>query len=196
MDATRGSPSGCPPSTAECQGKTGFETPQEPSLPITPSHEQESSKSPSGDHSSATPKADANAPLPQKADTDAVELCDNPSYSLSASKTLHQVSDRITEPIPIRNSKPVLASNSFGQGEQYRPRHLSTPVQTCQFGSCRSKSSPDGAACSHGNQIEGSTDTAACGTGDMMGMGSWCPEAKEIKIARSLSGDSALFDMN
>ena len=166
-------------------------------LPIRPSREKQLSTSTPGSHNTAIAKPEANAPLPRKADPNAMELCDNDSsYSLSASEVSQKVSDGTAGQTPAQNSKPVYTPGSFGQGDIYHPRHLSTSVEACCAGSCRNNSSLDSAECPHGHQVEGSTSTPVGGTGDMMGMGSWCPEAKEIKIKRSLSGDSAMFDMN
>ena len=196
MDPTRGNLSDGHPTTAERQAKTNSGAPGKFTLPIRLSNKKQVSPSDRCGNSLVMVKANNDATLPQEAETNAMELCDNDSsYSLSASKSPHQVSNGTTSRIPIQNAKPVHTSNSFGQDEQARPRHLSTFMEACP-GSCRNNSSLDGAACTPVHQNKGSTDTSVCGGGDIMGMGSWCPEAKEIKIKRSLSGDSALSDMN
>lgn len=195
MDAKRANPSDCPSTTVERKATPKSEASRVLTLPRRPSHKKQHSTFTPDRHRSAMVKADVGAALPQHGDTDAMKLCGNgSSYSLSASKSPHQASVGTTGSLPIRNAKPIQASNSFGQDEKYRPRQLSTPMEACS-GSCRNNTSFDSMACTHGNKNKGPTDTSVRGTGYMMGMGSWCPEAKEIKIKRSLSGDSALFDM-
>lgn len=195
MDATP-----CPLSdgriiTAERQAKPSSKAPQVLALPIRPSREKQPSTSTPGGHSTAVAKTDADAPLPRKDDPDAMEVCDNDSsYSLPALEAPQKVSNGTAGHIPIQDSKPVYTSGPFGQDGIYRPQRLSTCTEAFCAGSCRS--SPVRASCSCWNQVEGSTSTPVGGTGDMMGMGSWCPEAKEIRIKRSLSADSTLFDMN
>lgn len=197
MDATPGPPSDGRIITAERQAKPSSKAQQVLALPIRPSREKQPSASTPGGHSTAVAKTDADAPLPRKDDPDAMEVCDNDSsYSLPVPEAPQKVSNGTAGHIPIQDSKPVHTSGSFGQGGIYSPRHLSTSTEAYCAGSCRKSSSPVSAACSCGNKVEGSTSTPVGGTGDMMGMGSWCPEAKEIKIKRSLSGDSTLFEMN
>lgn len=106
------------------------------------------------------------------------------SSSSSSLKLAHQALDTIGDQTPARGIQGFLGI-SFEPGELRRHGPLSPSVRPCGSGSDHSGPPPD-----QGIRlvISGLEELA-----DTRGVGSWCPEG-DIKIVRSLSGDSGLLD--
>lgn len=97
---------------------------------------------------------------------------------------------------PVRTMRLAFLGTAFEPGELRRSKPLSPSVRARGPGSNHNSPPPDMIFSSTraGEAEAGSSDFL--GAADTNGVGSWCPEAEDINIVRSLSGENGLEGAN